>query len=111
MGCTLRRLIAAISLRSARPLEAALFPPQTGYYTDLIEETAALWKSLSQNHPSLDGNKRTACAVVYTFLVINGARLIASATQAEKFILTLYDTGTVNFEQLRQWLNSTAELD
>ena len=32
-------------------LEAALFRPQTGYYPNLIEEAAALWESLSQNHP------------------------------------------------------------
>ena len=49
-------------------LEAALFRPQTGYYADLIEEAAALWESLSQNHPFIDGNKRTAFAATYTFL-------------------------------------------
>jgi death on curing protein len=37
-------------------LEAALFRPQTGYYADLIEEAAALWESLAQNHPFTDGN-------------------------------------------------------
>ena len=57
-------------------LESALFRPQTGYYSDLIEEAAALWESLSQNHPFLDGNKRTAFAATYTFLAINGARLV-----------------------------------
>ena len=54
-------------------LEGALFRPQTGYYSSLIEEAAALWESLSQNHPFVDGNKRTAFATAYTFLVINGA--------------------------------------
>ena len=49
-------------------LEGALFRPQTGYYPDLIEEAAALWESLSQNHPFVDGNKRTAFAITYTFL-------------------------------------------
>ena len=29
-------------------LESALARPQTGYYSDLIEEAAALWESLSQ---------------------------------------------------------------
>ena len=48
-------------------LEAALFRPQTGYYAHLIEEAAALWESLAQNHPFIDGNKRTAFAVTYTF--------------------------------------------
>lgn len=30
-------------------LEAALFRPQTGYYSDLLADAAALWESLSQN--------------------------------------------------------------
>src|ERR1700758_3704677 len=62
-------------------LEAALFRPQTGYYADLIEEAAALWESLSQNRPFIDGNKRTAFAATYTFLAINGVRLPANAQQ------------------------------
>lgn len=32
-------------------LESALYRPQTGYYSDLIEEAAALWDSMAQNHP------------------------------------------------------------
>ena len=47
-------------IRDPGLLEAALFRPQTGYYPTLIDEAAALWESLSQNHPFVDGNKRTA---------------------------------------------------
>src|SRR5713101_4500963 len=56
-------------------LEAALYRPQTGYYADLIEEAAALWESLSQNHPFVDGNKRVAVTVTPAFLRVNGYRL------------------------------------
>jgi death-on-curing protein len=38
-------------------LEGALFRPQTGYYPSLIEEAAALWESLSQNNPFVDGTR------------------------------------------------------
>ena len=41
-------------------LDSALYRPQTGYYADLIEEAAALWESLAQNHPFVDGNGRSA---------------------------------------------------
>lgn len=58
-------------------LEAALYRPQTGYYADMIEEAAALWESLAQNHTFINGNKRTAFAATYTFLAINGVRLTA----------------------------------
>jgi death-on-curing protein len=64
-------------IRDPGLLEAALFRAQTGYYADLIKEAAALWDSLAQNHPFIDGNKRTAFAAVYTVLAINGARLTA----------------------------------
>src|SRR6266576_789660 len=66
-------------------LEAALYRPQTGYYADLIEEAAALWESLSQNHPFVDGNKRAAFAVTYTFLAINRANLTADADATYAF--------------------------
>src|SRR5664279_4628062 len=82
-------------------LEAALYRPQTGYYADLIEEAAALWESLSQNHPFVDGNKRTAFAVMYTFLAINKARLTASAGEIEDFVLNLYVIGSFDFDHLR----------
>ena len=35
--------------RDAGLLEAALFRPQTGYYSDLLADAAALWESLPQN--------------------------------------------------------------
>jgi death-on-curing protein len=91
-------------MRDAGLLEAALFRPQTGYYTDLIEEAAALWESLAQNHPFIDGNKRTAFAVTYTFLAINGALITADAEGAYAFISGCYQTGTFRFERLAAWL-------
>ena len=85
-------------------LEAALFRPQTGYYADLIEEAAALWESLSQNHPFIDGNKRVAFAATYTFLAINGMRITADAEAAYDFIARLYEANEFTFENLVTWL-------
>ena len=91
-------------------LEAALFRPQTGYYVDLIEEAAALWESLAQNHPFIDGNKRTAFAATYTFLAINGAQVTADAEETYIFIWGLYEAGMFNFDKLAQWLRHNAKL-
>jgi len=91
-------------IRDRGLLEAALFRPQTGYYADLVKEAAALWESLSQNHPFVDGNKRTAFAVTYTFLVINGAQLAAGLKETQDFICGLYDAGTFDFGNLTEWL-------
>jgi death on curing protein len=90
-------------------LEAALYRPQTGYYTDLIEEAAALWESLAQNHPFVDGNKRTAFAATYTFLAINGAHLTANAEDTYAFIDGLYETNDFRFAKLAAWLRANLD--
>lgn len=92
-------------------LTAALYRPQTGYYADLIEEAAALWESLSQNHPFIDGNKRTAFATTYSFLVINGARWVADAQATEDFLLGLYEAGEFSFEPLDHWLRRSVHIE
>ena len=73
---------------------------------DLTEEAAALWESLAQNHPFIDGNKRTAFAATYTFLAINGARITADAEAAYSFIIGLHETGTFEFTCLADWLRT-----
>lgn len=99
----------ASGVRDPGQLEAALFRPQSGYYDDLIAEAAALWESLSQNHPFVDGNKRTAFASMYTFLAINGAELTAGADATWHFMSKLYETGTFHFEQLEPWLRANTK--
>jgi death on curing protein len=70
------RLIAKFGgspgIRDRGALESALARPRTGYYDDIIQEAAALWESLSQNHPFVDGNKRVAVTVTAAFLKLNG---------------------------------------
>jgi len=98
-------------VRDAGLLEAAIFRPQTGYYSDLIEEAAALWESLAQNHPFLDGNKRTAFAAAYTFLAINGIRLTVDPKQAYSFIAGLYKRNQFRFDELVPWLRDHTTRD
>ena len=87
-------------------LEAAIYRPQTGYYADHIEEAAALWESLSQNHSFVDGNKRTAFAATYTFLAINGLYLTADADETYVFVANLYKTNQFKFDKLVFWLRA-----
>jgi death-on-curing protein len=102
----IERYGGAQGVRDYGLLESALYRPQTGYYADLIEEAAAMWESLAQNHPFVDGNKRTAFAATYTFLAINGIRLTADAEETYQFIFVLYEAGTFRFENLVPWLRS-----
>jgi death-on-curing protein len=101
----IERYGGAHGIRDPGLLEAALFRPQTGYYDSLVDEAAALWESLSQNHPFIDGNKRTAFAATFVFLAINGLEVTASDEDAQAFILGLYDSGEVTFENLQPWLS------
>ena len=102
------RLIAlfggAQGVREIGALESALVRPQSGYYKDIIEQGAALMESLSQNHPFIDGNKRTAIAVTAAFLRMNGWRLEFDDWEAYEFLIQLYERDQFRFEPLEVWL-------
>ena len=100
----IQRYGGSTGVRDPGLLEAALFRPQTGYYPSLIDEAAALWESMSQNHPFVDGNKRSAFAAAYVFLRINGLRISATDADTQEFVLGLYTSGQVMFDNLRPWL-------
>ena len=91
-------------IRDRGALESALARPQSGYYADLIQEAAALWESLSQNHPFIDGKKRAAVTVTAAFLKINGYLLRFEDLEAFSFLSGLYETGRMRFEELDRWL-------
>ena len=100
----------AHGIRDLGALEAAVARPKSGYYPDLIAEAAALWVSLAQNHPFIDGNKRAGFACMVTFLRINDARFEPSQSETITFILHLYETGTFSFEKLEPWLREHSVL-
>jgi death-on-curing protein len=66
---------------------------------------AAYGFHLSQNHPFLDGNKRTAGMTMFTFLKINGLQPIA--TEAEYYdTMMAVASGQMSKEQLTDWLQT-----
>lgn len=105
----IERYGGSMGIRDAGQLEAALFRPQTGYYPDLIAEAAALWESLSQNHAFVDGNKRTAFAVTFTFLAVNGVSITAAEDAIIRFLVPLYDRSTIAFDKLDAWLRKNTK--
>ncbi len=96
-------------LRDPGHLEAAILRPQSGYYQNILEEAAALWESLSQNHPFIDGNKRTALAATTTFLHVNDYVFQPHQSDTIAFVINLYDSGTFSFEHLEPWLREHAK--
>ena len=59
----IHELGGSLGIRDEGALASAIMRPQLGYYDSLTEEAAALMESLANNHPFVDGNKRTALAV------------------------------------------------
>ena len=98
------RFGGALGIRDRGALEAALAMPQTGYYDDMIAEAAALWESLSQNHAFIDGNKRVAITLTAAFLRVNGFELTFDDRDAYSFLIDLYESGRMRFEELDRWL-------
>jgi death on curing protein len=102
------RFGGSLGIRDRGALESALARPQTGYYNDLIQEAAALWESLSQNHPFLDGNKRVGVTVMAAFLKVNGYKLEFDDLDAYAFLINLYESGRMRFQELDGWLRRHA---
>jgi death-on-curing protein len=100
------RFGGSLGIRDRGALESALARPQSGYYVDVIQEAAALWESLSQNHPFIDGNKRVAVTITAAFLRVNNYRLEFEDAQAFSFLIGLYEAGTFRFDELEAWLRT-----
>lgn len=75
-----------LGIRDIGALESAVAQPRatfggTELYPTLIEKAAALGFSLIQNHPFVDGNKRTGHAAMELFLVLNGHEINANVDE------------------------------
>jgi death on curing protein len=77
----------------------------TDLYPTLVEKAAALGFSLIKNHPFVDGNKRTAHAIMETFLVLNGYEIDAPVDEQEQVVLDVA-AGIQDREGFTQWLAS-----
>ncbi len=93
-------------VRDRGALESALRRPQVGHYVDCVAEAAALFESLSQNHPFIDGNKRTAVAVTVVFLRVNGYSANFDDLEAYEFIDQLYRECRFRYDELEPWLRA-----
>jgi death on curing protein len=72
---------------------------------DLATLAAAYAYGIVQNHPFLDGNKRTAFVVCRTFVKINGHEI--NASEGEKYMTFLgVADGSVGETTLADWIRS-----
>jgi len=87
-------------------LDSALAQPQATFGGQLLhptiaEQAAAYLYHLAMNHPFLDGNKRTAFAVMDTFLRVNGHVLKLSDDDAYDLVLAIVQ-GQITKAQLTE---------
>ena len=76
----IRRYRGAYGVRDTDLLSSALAMPSASFegkylHKDLYEQGAAYAFHICQNHPFIDGNKRTALATALVFLSLNGIEL------------------------------------
>jgi len=90
-------------------LESALYRPQSGYYADLTEMASAMFESLINNHPFVDGNKRVAFFATDVFLRLNGYRFVVEAKSAHAFLLELFDTDECDMAHLLPWIRRSIQ--
>ena len=88
-------------------LESAISRPKASFddqdlCPDIFWKAAALMDSLINNHPFLDGNKRTGVTSAGLFLKMNGWKLDVSMKNLERITL---DTamGKKDVEDLAKW--------
>ena len=104
-------------MRDLGLLESAVARPRATFdgkelYPDLFTKTSALMDSLINNHPFLDGNKRTGITAAGLFLLINGWKLTASPENLETITLQVATEG-MEVSALAGWLrkNSVRKID
>ncbi len=89
-------------------LESALAQPQATFsgkylHATIYEQAAAYLYHIAKNHPFIDGNKRTAFAVMDTFLRLNG--YILNSDNEEIYILVLkVAQGSIDKKEIAQFI-------
>lgn len=103
----------ADGIRDKGLLESALSRPLNAFnygVKDLCDLASLYGCGIIQNHPFLDGNKRTGLVALELFLELNGLRLIASDEETLATILAVA-SGEWSESQLTPWLReNTAPL-
>lgn len=95
-------------VRDVGALESAIAQPRMTFaendlYPTIADKAAALGFSIIQNHPFVDGNKRTGHAAMETFLYLNQYEIVADMTEQYEVILSVASS-RIGREEFIQWL-------
>ena len=101
-----------MGVRDVGALESSVSQPRMSFegndlYMTLAEKAASLGYSIIQNHPFIDGNKRTGHAAMEMFLLLNGYEIRAGVNEQMETIL-MAASGKLSRKALTVWLNEHA---
>lgn len=91
-------------------LHAAVARARGGPFSEkggVLERCALLLRGIAQDHPFVDGNKRTAFVVIGIMLDRNGFELTEDPREISRFILHVA-TGDYALEEMILWLHRNA---
>ena len=97
-------------LRGRGLLESALAEPRQTFegrylHRTVFDKSAALWRSLTLNHPFVDGNKRMGFICCLMFLGFNGYFVIAQQDEVEEMCVFIATGGPApRVADLSSWL-------
>ncbi len=74
-------------------------------YNSPIKKAAALIESILNNHPFIDGNKRTGYVLMRLLLLEHGLDIEASQEDKYLFVIKLA-SGKINYNDAVFWLNN-----
>ena len=95
-------------VRDVGLLQSSLARPNTTLYGadayPLLDlKAAALMHSIVTSHPLIDGNKRTAWALMITFVLLNGFEVVAETDDAFDFVLGVA-TDARDLDSIASWI-------
>jgi death-on-curing protein len=95
-------------IRSFEAIESAINRPFATFggqelYPSPIDKAAAIGESIINNHPFIDGNKRTGYGAMLMILNNSGIKINATKNEKYDFVIDIA-SGKKKFEDIKDWL-------
>lgn len=101
-------------LRNRKDLETLLsqvnYPPDRDRKGSLVFVCAQILKSIIQNHPFVDGNKRTALGIVLTLLKRNNYKFKAPKKDIENLVWKIAKGEINQLDEIEYWIFSNIKM-
>ena len=103
----------ASGIRDIGLLESAIARPFQTFggedlYPSPFDKAAAIGESLIENHPFIDGNKRTGMLAIVALLKENNIQVNADSDGLYQFTISI-STSEIKFEQIVEWLKNNSQ--